>query len=172
MSIFIISTFFSHGVRPQDTTTADPDDLTFINKWAAIGDSYAAGIGAGNVLDKSCSRYDSSYPNLVNVQLGKDTADIDFTFIACSGAKIPAITDQANSLDEGQQMITISAGGNDAGLIDALNDCVFTFKGLLGGSCDTTLDNIQKVIDSSDFASSADGLISAAKSKLAPGGTM
>ena len=160
---------FSIGTLSQST---DPNDLSFIKKWAAIGDSYAAGIGAGNRVAYSCSRYDSSYPNLLNVQLGEDTTDIDFTFIACSGAKIPAITTQANSLSGDQQMITISAGGNDAGLIDALNDCVFTFKGLLGGSCDQTLDNIQKVIDSDSFASSADGLISAAKTKLAAGGTM
>lgn len=150
----------------------DPDDLSFIKKWAAIGDSYAAGIGAGNVVDKSCSRYDGSYANLVNVQLGEDTTDIDFTYIACSGAKIPAITEQANSLDGGQQMITISAGGNDAQLIAALNDCVFTFKGLLSGSCGAILDNIRTIIDSADFSSSIDGLISAAKSKLGPDGTM
>lgn len=152
--------------------TNDPEDLSFIKKWAAIGDSYAAGIGAGNVVDRGCSRYDSSYPNLVNVQLGQDTSSIDFTFIACSGAKIPAIIDQANSLSGGQQMITVSAGGNDASLMDALNDCVFTFKGLFGGNCDQTLSKIQTFIDSSAFASSIDSLITAAKSKLAPGGTM
>ena len=152
--------------------SSDPDDLSFIKKWAAIGDSYAAGIGAGSVVDKSCSRYDGSYANLVNVQLGEDTTNIDFTYIACSGAKVPAITAQANSLHGGQQMITISAGGNDAQLVVALNDCVYTFKGLFSESCGATLDNIQTIVDSSGFSSSIDGLISAAKSKLAPGGTM
>ena len=152
--------------------SSDPDDLSFINKWAAIGDSYAAGIGAGKVVDKSCSRYVGSYANLVNVQLGEDRTDIGFTYIACSGAKIPAITAQANPLDGGQQMITISTGGNDAQLIVALNDSVFTFKGLFSGSCGATLDNIQTIIDSADFSSSIDGLISTAKSKLGPGRTM
>ena len=167
-SVLLFSSVFI-GALSQST---DPGDLSFIKTWAAIGDSYAAGIGAGNRLQYSCSRYDSSYPNLINVQLGEDTSDIDFTFIACSGAEIPAITKQANSLSGGQQMITISAGGNDAGLIDALNDCVFTFKGLFSGSCEQTLANIQQVIDSDEFSSSVDGLISAAMSKLAPGGTM
>ena len=134
--------------------------------------SYAAGIGAGNVLDKSCSRYDSSYPNLINSQLGKDTTDIDFTFIACSGAKVPEILKQAQSLDGGQQLITISAGGNDAGLINVLNDCVYTFYGGFSSNCDTTLAKSEQVIDSSDFAASLDGLISEAKSKLASGGLM
>lgn len=71
---------------------------TDISEWH----SYAAGIGASNPLDHDRSQYDSAYPNLINVQLGKDTKDVDFTFIACSGAKIPAITDQAASLDGGQ----------------------------------------------------------------------
>ena len=134
--------------------------------------SYAAAIGAGYIINKGCSRYDSAYPNLMNVQLGKDTKDIDFTFVACSGTKIPQILKQARSLSGGQQVITISAGGNDAKLINALNDCVFTFKGPFSNSCDQTLDNIQTIIDGSDFSSGVDDLISEAKSKLAPGGTM
>ena len=157
----------------SQSNAADPDDLSFIKKWAAIGDSYAAGIGAGNVLDNLCRRHDSAYPNLMNAQLGENTTDMDFTFIACSGAEIPAIADQANSLSDGQQMITISGGGNDAGLLEALNDCVFTFKTILfNGNCDQTLAKIQGVIDSNEFSSSADGLLRAAKAKLAPGGVM
>lgn len=124
------------------------------------------------MVSRGCSRYDSSYPNLVNVQLGKDTSDIDFTFLACSGAKTPAITDQANSLSGDQQMITISAGGNDAGLVEVLNDCVYKFKGPASGDYDTTLTNVQSTIAGKDLDSSLDSLINAAKSKLAAGGTM
>ena len=98
--------------------------------------------------------------------------DVDFTFISCSGAKVPEIIDQAKSLPGGHQILMISAGGNDAGLVTALNDCVFTFKGLFSGSCSQTLDNVQTVIDSDGFASSLDNLISTAKGKLASGGHM
>lgn len=69
-------------------------------------------------------------------------------------------------------MITISAGGNDAGLIDVLNDCVYRFKGPFSGDCDTTLTNVQNTIAGGDIDSSLDGVINAAKSKLASGGTM
>ena len=108
----------------------------------------------------------------MNVQLGKATTEIDFTFLACAGAKTPAITDQANLLSGGQQLITISAGGNDAGLIDVLNDCVYRFKGPFSGDCDTTLENVQNTIAGDALDSSLDSLINAAKSKLAAGGTM
>ena len=70
-------------------------------------------------------------------------------------------------------MITISGGGNDAGLLDALNACVFVFAGIFSTlDCDKTLNKIQAFIDNSGFASSVDGLIDAAKSKLAPDGAM
>ena len=69
-------------------------------------------------------------------------------------------------------MITISAGGTDAGLIDILNDCVYRFKGPFSRNCDTTLSNVQNKIAGSDLDSSLDGVVNAAKSKLAPGGTM
>lgn len=60
---------------------------------------YAAGIGAGNVLQSSCSRYDGAYPNLINLQLGTDPESIDFTFGACSGALTTDIVKQANKVD-------------------------------------------------------------------------
>jgi hypothetical protein len=39
----------AHVVRD---TPSDPDDLSFIKSIASIGDSYAAGIGAGSRLGK------------------------------------------------------------------------------------------------------------------------
>jgi hypothetical protein len=35
----------------------DPSGLSFITKMAAIGDSYSAGIGAGNVLETEAGEY-------------------------------------------------------------------------------------------------------------------
>ena len=69
-------------------------------------------------------------------------------------------------------MITISAGGNDAGLINVLNDCIYTFYGGFSSDCDKTLANSDQIIDSNDFATSLDGLINDAKSKLASNGNM
>jgi hypothetical protein len=40
-----------HGsLSSRDSTTSEPDDTVSITKMAAVGDSYSAGIGAGNVL--------------------------------------------------------------------------------------------------------------------------
>lgn len=70
---------------------------------------YAAGIGAGNQLDRSCSRYDGSFANLVALQLDTNAAVLDFSYTACSGAVINGVNDQINALSSDQQFIIISA---------------------------------------------------------------
>lgn len=92
----------------------------------------------------------------------------------------------------------ISAGGNDAELVDILNKCVYQFfvpttqlldqadkLGVLGilqnlGSstfqfawgCDTQLDNSEKLINDAAFSNNIAQLIDAAKGKLSPGGKL
>jgi hypothetical protein len=59
------------------------------NTFAALGDSYASGLGAGRVLDRRCHRYDNSYPYLINTdpRLGnQDVAGRRFESLACAGA--------------------------------------------------------------------------------------
>ena len=63
---------------------ADPEDFSGIKQIVSIGDSYAAGIGAGARIDWACSRYDHSYPALL-VQDERLT-NAAFQFLACSGA--------------------------------------------------------------------------------------
>jgi hypothetical protein len=71
--------------------------------------SYAAGIGAGNQVDWSCSRYDGSYANMVASQLDVPKEALDFTYTACSGAVVKEITQQAEKLSSDQQFIMLSA---------------------------------------------------------------
>lgn len=103
---FIIT--FGFGVAQ---TSDDPYDLTYLKKGAAVGDSYAAGIGAGNEVNWDCSRYDGSYSNLVAAQLGYGPKyeGFDFTYSACSGAVISGVNDQVNKLSGGQEFIIMSA---------------------------------------------------------------
>ena len=77
----------SSGSSSSGTTTAtefDPEDFSAIKTFATIGDSYAAGIGAGLRTDYKCSRYDHSYPALLASYEGLENAT--FQFLACSGA--------------------------------------------------------------------------------------
>ncbi|KAF2727810.1 SGNH hydrolase, partial [Polyplosphaeria fusca] len=123
-------------------------DQSWIRKWTAIGDSYSAGIGAGNRLDEACARYDQSYPSFIqnDPDMG-DPANREFMYLSCSGAVSKEMLDkQIPNVPDGQDVITISAGGNDLQESDGLLD--------------------------SALPASLDALYAAAKAKLAPGGTV
>lgn len=165
--------------RHQRRDNADPEDQSWIKSWAAVGDSYAAGIGAGQRLggigDYFCSRSEQSYPNLMNTdeRFGQGT-DRKFTFWACSGAKTPDITSSqvAKLDDKSQQLITVSSGGNDVGLVDILNHCIFQWNPSIFSSCSFYLTQAQTTIDSDDYAKSLDDLLNTAKAKLTDDGTV
>ncbi|KAJ5475502.1 hypothetical protein N7539_007789 [Penicillium diatomitis] len=192
------------GRDTVDDDGFDPSDLSFITRMAAIGDSYSAGIGAGTRLqgdgDSACSRYDNAYPNLIHNdgRLG-DPASRTFQFKSCSGAlTADVINNQIPQISGNQQVILLSAGGNDAELTKILNQCVFQWAVLnanqvntakaaskldpkfalvssvdwdsLGVGCAGQLARTQSIIDGDAFSESIDAVISAAKSKLASDG--
>ena len=108
-----------------------PSDFGWIKRWAAIGDSFTAGIGAGRQLgsafhnkkDWECSRYDQSYPMVLNAAFGPSVSD--FQFAACSGDRTGGIYDQANAISGDLDLVIMTAGGNDLCLADILKACVF-----------------------------------------------
>lgn len=52
-----------------------------------------------------------------------------FEYLSCSGATSPEIlSSQVSELGTGYDLITVSAGGNDVGLSDILNACVFQWN--------------------------------------------
>ncbi|WDK20854.1 kinetoplastid membrane protein 11 [Colletotrichum graminicola] len=136
----------------QSLEDFDPDDLSYIQKLAAIGDSYSAGIGAGNRLGSivnalnpqsnwACSRYDQSYPSFVDgdVRLG-NRATRNFQFKSCSGATSSEVIEhQIPKLNGNQDVILLSA---------------------------RQLAESGRLIDSATFAGNLDKVIAAAQSKL------
>ncbi|KAJ3467994.1 hypothetical protein MRS44_005558 [Fusarium solani] len=180
----------------------EPEDLSFIKKIAAVGDSYSAGIGAGSLLlginEIRCRRYDHSYPYLVNQdeRLG-DPGGRTFQFESCSGAVVKDIIEkQIPTISNNQDVILISAGGNDAELTRVLNQCIFQWlafnkaQAVLGfiaelrklkwaqgwdwivnsRGCEGQLGVSQTIIESDAFAKRLDKMLADAKSKLADDG--
>ncbi|KAK2783961.1 hypothetical protein FQN53_008882 [Emmonsiellopsis sp. PD_33] len=185
----------------------DPSDLSWINKLAAIGDSYSAGIGAGNRLgtilnafdpksDWACSRYDHSYPYLINHdERLRDPKKRKFQFEFCSGAKSKDVLEkQIPDIDRGQQVILLSIGGNYDELVNILNQCIYQWAvlteeqiditkaaalkggydwaadfdfGHLGRGCQRQLDYTQSLINGDKFSQNIDKVLTAAKFKLA-----
>lgn len=103
----------------RDPST-DAEDFSWVKNWAAVGDSFTAGIGSGNVYssrsaDRSCSRYDYSYPSIMNQYFGNSVKS--FTYAACSGATSVDIASQISALPTGLDLAVLTAGGNDLCLV-------------------------------------------------------
>ncbi|KAF2116938.1 glycosyl hydrolase family 71-domain-containing protein [Lophiotrema nucula] len=127
------------GYCPDNCKKALPSDeggrwdFSWANRYAAIGDSYAAGIGIGALRTESdaydCSRYDGAYP----LKVQQIVQAKNFLFTACSGdTTVDMISKQIYKLGaiprtpgDYYDLITVSAGGNDVGFSDVLKACVF-----------------------------------------------
>jgi hypothetical protein len=101
--------------KRQFNPSLDGPELSY-KYFAAIGDSYAAGLGAGHALDRNCKRYNHSYANLINEdpRLGdQDEVGRRFDFLACAGATIRDVLEkQISWLDDG---------------VDAVRTCLLLF---------------------------------------------
>lgn len=116
-------------VRRVDDNAAD---FNWITRWAAIGDSYTAGIGAGSALgsffqkrnDYYCSRYDGSYAQILNKAFGPAVSK--FQFVACTGDASDQVYKQVtDQLEKDLNLVMMTAGGNDLCLASVIKKCVF-----------------------------------------------
>ncbi|MFE3505292.1 SGNH/GDSL hydrolase family protein [Kitasatospora sp. NPDC059160] len=120
-------------------------------KWAALGDSYTAGVieatGDLTAPQDGCARTTGSYPELIRRDLG---ALVDLHNASCSGATSPDVSTNKQSplgrplppfgsdpdapyppvppqidvVDPASDVITVSTGGNDLGFGQILKDCI------------------------------------------------
>ncbi|MCZ4118158.1 SGNH/GDSL hydrolase family protein [Streptomyces sp. H39-S7] len=91
--------------------------------YAALGDSYSAGVGAGSYDSSSgaCKRSTKAYP----VLWAAAHAPSAFAFTACSGARTgDVLNNQLGPLNASTGLVSISIGGNDAGFADVMTTCV------------------------------------------------
>jgi lysophospholipase L1-like esterase len=88
--------------------------------YAALGDSYSSGVGAGSYGSSgACKRSSNAYPQLwANAHAGTT-----LQFLACSGARTPDVLTQIGSISSSAKLVTVSVGGNDAGFTDVITTC-------------------------------------------------
>jgi lysophospholipase L1-like esterase len=104
--------------------------------YAALGDSYASGVGAGpyDPASGSCERSSRSADALWAAR----HAGTVFSFVACAGATTTdVLNNQLGVLSAATTMVTITIGGNDAGFVTVVTTC------LLGtdSACKAAVDN-------------------------------
>lgn len=128
----------------------NPSDFSWMKRWAAIGDSFTAGIGSGNQMgtvltpDWYCSRYSYSYVKILNYAFGPSIQDFQFT--ACSGDRSTQVYEQATSLKGPLDLVMLTAGGNDLCLATIITNCILlAWRG--EDACQSVLDKAQENID-------------------------
>ncbi|MBF4162529.1 SGNH/GDSL hydrolase family protein [Nocardioides acrostichi] len=115
---------------PQVSDVSAPLSRAQLNgrlRYVALGDSYSAGPGLPQQVDATCARSSSNYPSL----LAKRLSTASFVDVTCSGARTVDITGdqtrstgtvapQADALDDDTDLVTVSVGGNDDNVFNAL----------------------------------------------------
>jgi len=99
---------------------AAPAQAADKTKYIALGDSYAAGQGAGLYKNDTCYRSENSYS-----ELAADTTAIKLvTNAACSGKTTQqVVATQLRQLNKTTELVTITAGGNNLGFGDIVTNC-------------------------------------------------
>jgi len=104
---------------PLEAAPALADPPAPIARYVAVGDSYAAGQGAGAYLDE-CLRSPLGYPALIDVEPRYNLLRQP----ACSGATIAdVIATQAPEVNRGTTLVTVTAGANDLDLAAVFAAC-------------------------------------------------
>ncbi|KAI9671168.1 MAG: hypothetical protein M1817_003675 [Caeruleum heppii] len=166
---------FSLHRRETDIKAASPFDHTWIEAYAAIGDSFGVGLGAGHSikpsdrveLNTACYQYSYGYPNIINAASGLGLSNTRrFQWLACSGAKMPDILSNQVPRLKSPQLVTISGGGNDADLANVLNYCVYQWSAIFLWSCEGILADARAKIEHESFSKNMDTLLTAVKGRL------
>ncbi|KAF2489166.1 SGNH hydrolase [Lophium mytilinum] len=155
---FIASTLAVPLISRQDDGTVNQTDINVVwpISYIALGDSFAAGIGAGHYTDasnaqvKQCKRFDGSYPTQVTSLLTQ-VEDKNFRFEACSGNVLEDISNQIQDLDKTKaQVITLSISGNDFNFGGVVEKCVYNIAFLdstKDSECKTALQKSSDLIN-------------------------
>ncbi|MEU7525708.1 SGNH/GDSL hydrolase family protein [Saccharothrix sp. NPDC042600] len=148
---------------------AAPAELEYV----ALGDSAAAGplIPAQELMDLGCLRSTRNWPSVLAARVGATT----FRDVSCSGATTDHLATsqstftgpqppQLDALTPTTDLVTITIGGNDIGLVGVALGCVNVFPEPLGVSCKDRLtaggDQIAAKIDAyaAEFAAGLDAV--------------
>ena len=135
-----------------------------VTEWTAMGDSYAAGIGAGALPQDpdpdNCFRCGNSYPKIMQSGPGSLQPNPGrFNFVACSGAKFDEIgayqlLDRAvrgrPAWGSSPEFVTITMGGNDIGILPLVLTCIYSVP-IFAMSCDAVIQRGFDILDSENF---------------------
>ena len=129
-----------------------------VDKYAALGDSFHAGPGAGSKTSGSSWTGSDCYQfsQAVGPQIDGDGRFLKssplargFQFLACTADKIEDMQPQIDKLDGGTNMGTLTIGGNDVYFGSIVNACIYSIYP--GKSCDSNKQAARDHMNSQEF---------------------
>lgn len=118
--VAVLSTGFA--VVPAQALAGGPPDHAANVKisYAALGDSYAAGLGGGDYLEFECFTSPNGYAAL----LADDPGQVHTDLRGCAGATTADVLGQLEGLDHRTKSVTLTVGANDLGVAALANTCL------------------------------------------------
>lgn len=159
LAAFVSSLLLAAGTALTGAATAQASSLAPTGGYAALGDSYSSGVGAGSYISSSgdCKRSTKAYPYLWATAHSPST----FDFTACSGARTgDVLSGQLGPLSSTTGLVSISVGGNDAGFADVMTTCVTQSD----SACISRINTARAYVDST-LPGKLDSVYSAIRSK-------
>ncbi|MEU4781649.1 SGNH/GDSL hydrolase family protein [Micromonospora sp. NPDC023633] len=104
-------------------TLAAPAQAAATDRYVALGDSYASGVGAGSYTSESgsCQRSTNAYPALYAANI----KPASYRSVACSGATTTSVINtQLSALSSTTTLVSVTVGGNDVGFANIMSTCV------------------------------------------------
>ena len=139
---------------------AAPAQAVDKEKYIALGDSYAAGQGAGPYLD-ACYRSNNAYSELAD-----EAKSIKLVVnAACSGKTTwDVVNSQLRQLNKSTELVTITAGGNNIGFGDIITSCGAALANPAAGpACDAATASAAAMIQSGQLTQDVISMIQSVK---------
>lgn len=139
---------------------AAPAQAVDKDKYIALGDSYAAGQGAGPYLD-ACYRSNSAYAELAN-----EAKSIQLVVNAAWSGKTTwdVVNSQLRQLNKSTELVTITAGGNNIGFGDIITACGAALANPAAGpACDAATASAAAMIQSGQLTRDVISMIQSVK---------
>lgn len=112
--VIALAGFVTVGALPAAANSGDV-------QYVALGDSYAAGVGAPPYADDICLQSNNGYPELLNSEKSIHLR----ANATCSGATTSEVADtQLSALKPGTRLVTVTVGGNDLGFAGLAAKCL------------------------------------------------
>ncbi|KAI4211274.1 MAG: hypothetical protein LQ351_005958 [Letrouitia transgressa] len=128
---------------------------TPISSWGSVGDSFANLVGDGGMDYMAQMERDPCLQ-------GKKPQ-----YLANEDSLISQITSQQVPKLKNVDLVTVSAGSNDLGLVGILDACVYNFIGSASLNCDSMLNNAAAFLGGDQFAQALNGMFKAIRTKIA-----